>query len=107
MRERLPTLGLMLGDMTGIGPEISAKVLASGMFRNDARIAVVGDAVGAPALGGAATGWSRTLPAALCRERSAECEKREEHGERAHKIARRIGCTRRCCPRPKIPGARG
>ena len=43
MRERLPTLGLMLGDMTGIGPEISAKVLASGMFRNDARIAVVGD----------------------------------------------------------------
>ena len=44
MTERPPTLGLMLGDMTGIGPEISAKVLASGKFRRDARIVVVGDA---------------------------------------------------------------
>src|SRR5687768_13182149 len=44
MQARLPTLGLMLGDMTGIGPEISAKVLASGMFSGDARIAVIGDA---------------------------------------------------------------
>ena len=26
----LPVLGLMLGDMTGIGPEISAKLLAGG-----------------------------------------------------------------------------
>ncbi len=44
MTINVPTLGLMLGDMTGIGPEISAKVLASGMFRRDARIAVIGDA---------------------------------------------------------------
>lgn len=39
-----PVLGLMLGDMTGIGPEISAKLLASGKLRDVARIAVVGDA---------------------------------------------------------------
>jgi 4-hydroxythreonine-4-phosphate dehydrogenase len=40
----LPRIGLMLGDVTGIGPEISAKVLASGTFRPLARIAVIGDA---------------------------------------------------------------
>ena len=34
----------MLGDMTGIGPEISAKVLAAGTFKPLARIAVIGDA---------------------------------------------------------------
>lgn len=41
---RLPVLGLMLGDATGIGPEISAKVLASGFLRERARVVVIGDA---------------------------------------------------------------
>jgi 4-hydroxy-L-threonine phosphate dehydrogenase PdxA len=40
----LPLLGLMLGDMTGIGPEISAKLLAGGRIKDVARIAVIGDA---------------------------------------------------------------
>ena len=40
----LPVIGLMLGDMTGIGPEISARLLAAGTLRPIARIAVVGDA---------------------------------------------------------------
>lgn len=40
----LPVLGLMLGDMTGIGPEISARLLAGGTLREVARIAVIGDA---------------------------------------------------------------
>lgn len=40
----LPILGLMPGDVTGIGPEVSAKVLASGALRDGARIVVVGDA---------------------------------------------------------------
>ena len=40
----LPRIGLMLGDMTGIGPEISAKVLAARTFKPLARIAVIGDA---------------------------------------------------------------
>lgn len=45
MSERLPLIGLMLGDVTGIGPEISAKLLASGAAeRHGARIAVIGDA---------------------------------------------------------------
>ncbi|MBC5768314.1 PdxA family dehydrogenase [Ramlibacter albus] len=39
----LPRIGLMLGDMTGIGPEISAKLLASGRLKDVARIVVVGD----------------------------------------------------------------
>jgi 4-hydroxy-L-threonine phosphate dehydrogenase PdxA len=39
-----PVLGLMLGDMTGIGPEISAKLLASGCLRDVARVVVIGDA---------------------------------------------------------------
>jgi 4-hydroxythreonine-4-phosphate dehydrogenase len=34
----------MLGDVTGIGPEICAKLLASDALRNDARVAVIGDA---------------------------------------------------------------
>jgi 4-hydroxythreonine-4-phosphate dehydrogenase len=34
----------MLGDMTGIGPEISAKLLAGDKFKSAARIAVIGDA---------------------------------------------------------------
>lgn len=41
---KLPVIGLMLGDVTGIGPEISARVLASGSLRPLARIVVVGDA---------------------------------------------------------------
>jgi 4-phospho-D-threonate 3-dehydrogenase / 4-phospho-D-erythronate 3-dehydrogenase len=40
----LPVIGLMLGDMTGIGPEISARLLAAGTLNPLARIAVVGDA---------------------------------------------------------------
>ena len=40
----LPRIGLMLGDMTGIGPEISAKLLASGTLKALARIVVIGDA---------------------------------------------------------------
>ena len=39
-----PLLGLSLGDMTGIGPEISVKLLASGKLRDVARIVVIGDA---------------------------------------------------------------
>lgn len=38
-----PVIGLMLGDMTGIGPEICAKVLAQGRLADVARIVVVGD----------------------------------------------------------------
>src|SRR5258705_10789757 len=40
----LPRIGLMLGDVTGIGPEISAKLLAARTFKPLARIAVIGDA---------------------------------------------------------------
>ena len=43
-RSSLPVIGLMLGDMTGIGPEISARLLDSGKLADVARIAVVGDA---------------------------------------------------------------
>ena len=42
--KQLPVIGLMLGDMTGIGPEISVKLLASGVMKPLARIAVIGDA---------------------------------------------------------------
>jgi 4-phospho-D-threonate 3-dehydrogenase / 4-phospho-D-erythronate 3-dehydrogenase len=38
-----PVIGLMLGDMTGIGPEISAKLLASGALNEAARVVVIGD----------------------------------------------------------------
>ena len=41
---KLPVIGLILGDMTGIGPEISARLLASGAMKTVARIAVIGDA---------------------------------------------------------------
>jgi 4-phospho-D-threonate 3-dehydrogenase / 4-phospho-D-erythronate 3-dehydrogenase len=41
---RLPTLGLMLGDATGIGPEIAVKVLASGALKDAANVIAVGDA---------------------------------------------------------------
>lgn len=40
----LPVIGLMLGDVTGIGPEISAKLLASGALDDVARVVVIGDA---------------------------------------------------------------
>src|SRR5262245_13775266 len=39
-----PVVGLMPGDVTGIGPEITAKLLASGSLREVARVALVGDA---------------------------------------------------------------
>ena len=39
-----PLVGLMLGDMTGIGPEISAKLLAAKSLDAVARVAVIGDA---------------------------------------------------------------
>ena len=42
--DRCPVIGLMLGDVTGIGPEICAKLLASDVVRKDARLAVIGDA---------------------------------------------------------------
>ena len=40
---QLPLIGLMLGDATGIGPEISVKVLASGAMDGVARLVVIGD----------------------------------------------------------------
>lgn len=42
--KRPPVIGLMLGDMTGIGPEICARLLAAGTLRDLARLVVVGDA---------------------------------------------------------------
>jgi 4-hydroxythreonine-4-phosphate dehydrogenase len=38
-----PVIGLMLGDVTGIGPEISAKLLASGTANELANVVVIGD----------------------------------------------------------------
>ena len=38
-----PVIGLMLGDVTGIGPEISAKLLASGVATELANVVVIGD----------------------------------------------------------------
>jgi 4-hydroxythreonine-4-phosphate dehydrogenase len=43
MANTLPTIGVMLGDVTGIGPEIAAKVLASGAFEGRANLVVIGD----------------------------------------------------------------
>ncbi len=43
MNARLPVIGLMLGDVTGIGPEISAKLLASRALQSVARVVVIGD----------------------------------------------------------------
>jgi 4-hydroxy-L-threonine phosphate dehydrogenase PdxA len=43
IKER-PVIGLMLGDVTGIGPEISTRLLAGGALNDIARIAVIGDA---------------------------------------------------------------
>jgi 4-hydroxythreonine-4-phosphate dehydrogenase len=39
-----PIVGMMLGDATGIGPEVSVKLLASAASRENARVLVVGDA---------------------------------------------------------------
>src|SRR6266446_5164058 len=44
MTGRLPVIGLMLGDMTGIGPEISAKLLADDKYKSGVRVVVIGDA---------------------------------------------------------------
>ena len=41
---KLPTIGVMLGDMTGVGPEIAAKVLASGSTHDKANLVAFGDA---------------------------------------------------------------
>lgn len=43
MNTTLPHIGLMLGDVTGIGPEIAAKLLASGKAAQQARVVVIGD----------------------------------------------------------------
>jgi 4-hydroxythreonine-4-phosphate dehydrogenase len=42
--DQRPVLGLMPGDMAGIGPEITVKLLASRALNEIARIAVIGDA---------------------------------------------------------------
>src|ERR1700742_2472157 len=42
--ESRPRLALLMGDCTGIGPEIVAKVLARGEMAKLARLLVVGDA---------------------------------------------------------------
>ena len=39
----LPLIGLMLGDSTGIGPEVAVKALASGAVNDRARVVIVGD----------------------------------------------------------------
>ena len=44
LQDRLPVLGLMLGDCAGIGPEICARVLADRRMVDAARLVVIGDA---------------------------------------------------------------
>jgi len=39
----LPRIGFMLGDVTGIGPEIAAKLLASGKPAKTANVVIIGD----------------------------------------------------------------
>lgn len=39
----LPRIGFMLGDVTGIGPEIAAKLLASGKAAQMAEVVIIGD----------------------------------------------------------------
>jgi 4-hydroxythreonine-4-phosphate dehydrogenase len=39
----LPRIGFMLGDVTGIGPEIAAKLLASGKIQEFANVVIIGD----------------------------------------------------------------
>lgn len=43
-QKRLPRIGLTLGDATGIGPELCAKILASGVLDGVADLTIVGDA---------------------------------------------------------------
>ena len=43
MTREKPILALVPGDPTGIGPELTAKVLASGQLRDVADFLVVGD----------------------------------------------------------------
>ncbi|MGO4736285.1 PdxA family protein [Bosea sp. 2KB_26] len=38
-----PRLGFLFGDATGIGPEIAAKVLAAGRYREHVRLVAIGD----------------------------------------------------------------
>jgi 4-hydroxy-L-threonine phosphate dehydrogenase PdxA len=40
---KLPRIGFMLGDITGIGPEIAAKLLASGKPAELAEVVIIGD----------------------------------------------------------------
>lgn len=40
---KLPRIGLMLGDVTGIGPEIAARLLAAGKPAQLARVVIIGD----------------------------------------------------------------
>src|SRR4051794_16577708 len=40
----LPRIAFLLGDCTGIGPELCARVLADGRLNDAARLVVVGDA---------------------------------------------------------------
>lgn len=44
MQNTKPVIGLMLGDVTGIGPELIVKLLASPATRKQARVVVIGDA---------------------------------------------------------------
>ncbi len=39
----LPRIGFMLGDVTGIGPEIAAKLLASSKIASQAEVVIIGD----------------------------------------------------------------
>ncbi len=42
--ETRPRIAFLLGDCTGIGPELVAKILAEGKMAEHARLVVVGDA---------------------------------------------------------------
>jgi 4-hydroxythreonine-4-phosphate dehydrogenase len=44
MRSQAPCIALMMGDCTGIGPEIAARVLSDGNLAGTARLVLVGDA---------------------------------------------------------------
>ncbi|MEY3573189.1 MAG: hypothetical protein RJA77_1104 [Pseudomonadota bacterium] len=43
MQPYRPLVGLMLGDVTGIGPEVAARVLSEPSIHQEARIVVIGD----------------------------------------------------------------
>ncbi|CAM8646328.1 PdxA Pyridoxal phosphate biosynthesis protein [Burkholderiales bacterium] len=43
MQQHRPLIGLMLGDVTGIGPEVAARVLAEPSLHEEARVVVIGD----------------------------------------------------------------